>query len=91
MLFWSLRGHYDEVTGLVVLRDGEGRGRRLSSVSLDGTVRTWPLDKEGLDAAVKEQEEASKGKEDEEAKGDAGNGMTAEEEAELAALMDDDD
>jgi len=90
-LYCSLRGHYDEVTGLVVLRDGEGRGRRLSSVSLDGTVRTWPLDKEGLDAAVKEQEEASKGKEDEEAKGDAGNGMTAEEEAELAALMDDDD
>ncbi|KAJ3478118.1 hypothetical protein NLG97_g8661 [Lecanicillium saksenae] len=64
-----------------------------ASVSIDGTIRTWPLAQAALDDTVKkireEAEKAAAGKTDE-AKEDAGEGMlTAEEEAELAELMDD--
>lgn len=85
-----LQGHYDEVTDLVVLEQGNGHGNRLVSVSIDGTVRSWPLDKAGLDAAVKEQAKPAAGDGDEadEAK-DSADLLTAEEEAELAELMDD--
>ncbi|OAA61038.1 WD repeat protein [Niveomyces insectorum RCEF 264] len=93
----TVTGHYDEVTDLVVLADG----KRLCSVSLDGTVRTWPLDKAGVDALVRRQKEdrakgpdaAADDDDDDEVRGAAAkpeNAMTAEEEAELAALMDDD-
>jgi WD40 repeat protein len=89
-LYCTLEGHYDEITDLVVLRNVGGRDV-VCSVSIDGTIRTWPLDKSELDNVVKEIQEAGKPKED------SGNGpaeshslMTAEEEAELAALMDED-
>ncbi|AEO71463.1 uncharacterized protein THITE_51204 [Thermothielavioides terrestris NRRL 8126] len=87
-LYCSLQGHYDEVTELVLLRGPSGSGERVCSVSIDGTVRTWPLEKAGLDAAVREQEKPVK-----EAGEEAGaNGLlSAEEEAELAALMEDDE
>ncbi|GAB1313214.1 WD repeat-containing [Madurella fahalii] len=87
-LYCSLVGHYDEVTELVVLRGASGSSERLCSLSIDGTIRTWPLEKARLDATVKEQEEPSEHKEEEET---GGNGLlSAEEEAELAALMDED-
>ncbi|KAL2020136.1 hypothetical protein VTK56DRAFT_8741 [Thermocarpiscus australiensis] len=86
-LYCSLVGHYDEVTELVVLRSPSGSSRRLCSLSIDGTIRTWPLEKAGLDAAVKAQEKPAEGEKEEEG---SGNGLlSAEEEAELAALMED--
>ncbi|KAL2160417.1 hypothetical protein VTH06DRAFT_1590 [Thermothelomyces fergusii] len=88
-LYCSLVGHYDEVTDLVVLKDPNGPSQRICSVSIDGTVRTWPLDKAAIDAAVKEQEKPA---EEEEKKEAAGEGLLSpEEEAELAALMEDDE
>lgn len=79
-------GHYEEVTGLV-LRQEE---RTVVSVSIDGTVRTWALGKEDLERARQETAEAAAGmiKEEEVQHKSL---MTAEEEAELADLMDSDD
>lgn len=90
-LSYSLEGHYDEVMDLVILKSPNRRQDRLCSVSIDGTVRTWPLEKDGLDVIAKEQEE-SRTEKVEEDKADATQEslMTADEEAELAALMDDD-
>ncbi|KAI1139487.1 WD40 repeat-like protein [Hypoxylon sp. FL0543] len=86
-LYCILEGHYDEVTDLIVL-DG---GKRVVSVSIDGTVRTWPLDQTELDKINKEKEDKAKGVEEETPAEPAKGLMTAEEEAELAALMEDDD
>lgn len=88
-LAFTIQGHYDEVTDVVLLEGGNGHVERLVSVSIDGTVRTWPLDKPGLNAALEEQAklgaiEAG----DEEENGGLSSGLTAEEEAELAELMD---
>jgi len=84
-LHTSLEGHYDEVTDLVLVSGGD----RLCSVSLDGTVRSWGLAKGEIDSLRKEQQDAAKGKVEEEAQAAAGqNALTADEEAELAALMD---
>lgn len=89
--YCSLQGHYDEVTDLLILGSGHGHDQRLVSVSIDGTVRTWPLDKAALDVAVQEQTEpaATDGLGDDNAEEEAENLLTAEEEAELAELMDD--
>ncbi|KAK3315059.1 WD40-repeat-containing domain protein [Apodospora peruviana] len=91
-LYCTLEGHFDEVTDLVVLRGSNGEQRRVCSVSIDGTVRTWPLETAVLDALVEEQEKPDD-EEDEEDKDaeKAGNLLSADEEAELAALMEDDD
>lgn len=87
-LYCSLGGHYDEVTELVVLSGANGSSERLCSLGIDGTIRTWPLEKTKLDAAVQEQEKQDGNEEKEEA---GGNGLlSAEEEAELAALMEED-
>ncbi|KAI1765837.1 WD40 repeat-like protein [Hypoxylon sp. FL1150] len=86
-LYCVLDGHYDEITDLVVL-DGGGR---VVSVSIDGTVRTWPLDQAELDKVNKEKEDRAKGVEKETPTEQSKGLMTAEEEAELAALMGDDD
>ncbi|KAK3950427.1 WD40-repeat-containing domain protein [Pseudoneurospora amorphoporcata] len=88
-LYCSLEGHYDEVTELVILRGSAGSSERVCSVSIDGTVRTWALDKASLDAAVEEQKKPIKPAEEE--KPDGEGLLTADEEAELAALMEDDD
>ncbi|CAK7227674.1 hypothetical protein SBRCBS47491_006648 [Sporothrix bragantina] len=86
----SIAGHFDEVTDLVVLSDR----RRLCSVSLDGTVRTWPLVKAEVDALVelqkKDREAAAAGAIDNDGEAQQDGLMTADEEAELAALMEDD-
>ena len=86
-LKFTYEGHFEEVTGLVVL-DG---GKKVVSVSIDGTVRTWSLTKGDLLMAQKEKEERDKGLVKEVPVEDKKALMTAEEEAELAELMDDSD
>ncbi|KAI0181960.1 WD40 repeat-like protein [Hypoxylon sp. FL1284] len=86
-LYSILEGHYDEVTDLVVL-DG---GKRVVSVSIDGTIRTWSLDQAELDKANRERRDKGKDIENEPSTEPAKGVMTAEEEAELLALMEDDD
>lgn len=78
-------GHYEEVTGLVLL---EAR-KCVVSVSIDGTIRSWGLQAQELEKAVTEAEEREKGVvKEEEVKGTK-SGMTEEEERELAELMED--
>lgn len=85
-LYCTLEGHYNEVTDLVLLEEG----RRVASVSIDGTVRTWLLHKDELDRVNKEREEKANGIVKDAPTETGGNLMTLEEEAELAALMDED-
>lgn len=85
-LYCTLEGHYNEVTDLVIL----DHGKRVASVSIDGTVRTWPLYKNELDKINEEKEETAKGEEQEAPANQEEGLMTAEEEAELAALLEDD-
>ncbi|KAL3960408.1 hypothetical protein ACCO45_005525 [Purpureocillium lilacinum] len=56
-LYCTLDGHFEEVTDLVLLRDSHGRPQNICSVSIDRTIRTWPLAKAELDAVVKEMQE----------------------------------
>lgn len=85
-LWYIYVGHYEEITALVVVA-GE---RKLVSVSIDGTVRSWGLGKGEIAAAKKQQEEKEKGIEVEKAAPQKSL-LTAEEEAELAELMDSDE
>ncbi|TAQ83793.1 hypothetical protein B7494_g7879 [Chlorociboria aeruginascens] len=79
-------GHYEEVTALVLL-EGE---KRVISVSIDGTIRVWPLEKGELEKARKESAEKAKGiVKDEEVKVKESL-LTEKEDAELAELMDSD-
>ncbi|KAM0300949.1 hypothetical protein ACHAPM_006248 [Fusarium culmorum] len=86
-LYCTLIGHYEEVTDIVMLQDSAGTPRKVCSVGIDGTIRTWPLGKSELDEVVVKIQKAAESKEEEEEKN--GNLLTAEEEAELAELMDD--
>ncbi|KAI5918803.1 WD40-repeat-containing domain protein [Camillea tinctor] len=85
-LYCTLEGHYNEVTDLIVL-DG---GNRAVSVSIDGTIRTWPLQRADLDKANKEREDRAAGVEKAAPVEPVEGLMTVEEEAELAALMEED-
>ncbi|KAJ9630756.1 hypothetical protein H2203_001280 [Taxawa tesnikishii (nom. ined.)] len=73
------------------------RGNRIVSVSIDGTVRVWSLEAEEVKRVREEAERAESGGvevegEEEKKKKKKEEGMlTAEEEAELAELMEDDD
>ena len=86
-LWHVYEGHYEEVTGLVLL-EGE---KQVASVSIDGTVRTWGLTKADLAKAIKEKEERDKGVVKEEKAQSKKSLLTAEEEAELAELIDSDE
>ncbi|CZR53924.1 related to TRANSCRIPTIONAL REPRESSOR RCO-1 [Phialocephala subalpina] len=86
-LWHVYEGHYEEVTGLVIL----GGEKKAISVSIDGTIRTWGLGKADLEKVRKEREELSKGVVKEEKVPEKKNLLTAEEESELAELMDSDD
>ncbi|KAI9052708.1 hypothetical protein LZ554_002985 [Drepanopeziza brunnea f. sp. 'monogermtubi'] len=87
-LWHTYDGHYQEVTGLVILK-GE---KQVVSVSIDGTIRIWGLAKADLDKAREEAAEKLKGLKHEEENAQPKKGLlTAEEEAELAELMDSDD
>lgn len=87
-LYCTLEGHYEEVTDLVVLPDSRGLPAKVCSVSIDGTIRTWPLSKPALDEVVRKIEESKKPVE-KEAEPASESLLTAEEEAELAELLDD--
>lgn len=95
-LWHKYEGHYDEVTGLVILpgKNGVEGGERVVSVSIDGTVRVWSLSTEELDQARKVAEARREGVVEEvgqeEAKAIVVNGgLSTEEERELAELMED--
>lgn len=94
---FTLSGHFDAVSGLALVTvNGE---RKLVSVSLDGTVRTWPVDRAGIEKAVLEHEKnqravlsSTDAQESVPADNQASKSMlTEEEERELAELMDEDD
>lgn len=80
-------GHFEEVTALVTLDNGE----KVVSVSIDGTVRVWGLGKQDLEKARKDREDRLSGVVKEKKIVPKKGVMTAEEEAELAELMDSDD
>jgi WD40 repeat protein len=86
-LWHVYEGHYEEVTGLVVL-EGD---KKVVSVSIDGTIRTWGLGKADMEKARKERDEELKGVVEEEKVKSKKSLLTAEEEAELAELMDSDE
>jgi WD40 repeat protein len=77
-------GHFEEVTGLLLLSR-----QRLVSISIDATVRQWSLKAQDLATAIQEAEDERLGKDKEEELEKKEGLMTAEEEAELAELLDD--
>ncbi|KAL9009799.1 MAG: hypothetical protein Q9173_005206 [Seirophora scorigena] len=83
-------GHYEEVTGLVMC------GQRCLSVGIDGTIRTWSVKLSDFLEARRTKETDQQalmagGEVDDEPKDDGtAGGLTAEEERELAELMQDD-
>lgn len=95
-----LEGHYEEVTGLAIIEvQDPSTGKMvksLVSVSIDGTIRRWPLHREGIAQVIKEIEHdkervaigmdvpKSDNKEN-------GPQLTEDEERELAELMEDDE
>ncbi|KAG9833495.1 WD domain-containing protein, partial [Aureobasidium melanogenum] len=86
-------GHFNEVTGLALLPPARGsRANRVVSVSIDGTLRVWSLDPAEIKKAKEEYERQQNGIEvEEEPEVKKESMLTAEEEAELAELMDSDD
>lgn len=77
-------GHFEEVTGLLLLSE-----QRLVSVSIDATIRQWSLKALDLAKAVQEAEEERLGKIKDIQSEKKEVAMTAEEEAELAELLED--
>ena len=67
------------------------RASRVVSVSIDATVRQWSLKAHELAEAVKEAEDEQQGKIKEKELEKKEPLMTAEEEAELAELLEDSD
>ncbi|KAL5594041.1 hypothetical protein BROUX41_001093 [Berkeleyomyces rouxiae] len=88
-LAYALYGHFDEVTDLLLVTDPRDLSQKVCSVSIDGTIRVWPLKRKELDALVDEMRKDVVADDEKDEEKDEGL-MTAEEEAELAALMEDD-
>jgi len=82
-LYHVYDGHYEEITGLVVPPDGG----KVISVSIDGTIRSWPLGKKELEKARSEREEKNKGIVKVAEPQVKESLLTEDEEAELAELM----
>lgn len=82
-LMCTYSGHFEEVTGLAL------QGLTVVSGSIDGTVRRWGVSKQDMAAYEEELKREAEGDADGGAKKDGV--LTAEEEAELAELMDDSD
>lgn len=82
-LHHTFSGHYEEVTGLVLV------GQMAVSASIDGTVRQWSLKPDDLQKAVLAREEAKEGVVKEKPAPVENLRITEEEERELAELMDD--
>lgn len=83
-LWHTYEGHFEEVTRLVLFEEQN----KVISVSIDGSVRTWSLDRTSLEKA--KQELLAKPAVEAETIDTKGM-LTAEEEAELAELMESDD
>jgi WD40 repeat protein len=81
-LFHTYSGHFEEVTGLCIVRD------QVFSVSIDGTIRQWSLKREDLNRAKEESEVGKERKIDQKP---TDSTLTEEEERELAELMDESD
>lgn len=77
-------GHYEEVTGLTIISN------TLLSISIDATLRRWDLTPNNLSKAIEVAKNPSLAEEEPEPKNDFG-GLTAEEEAELQALMEEEE
>jgi WD40 repeat protein len=77
-------GHFEEVTGLALLGD------LLISVSIDATLRRWSLAPQDLRRAIDEAKNPDLLKQAPEPASDLGM-LTAEEEAELRAMMEDEE
>lgn len=80
-------GHFEEVTALAPAVGGRG----VVSVSIDGTVRQWSLERGDMSKFVEEREQEMNGMAKEIAEERKEGMLTAEEEAELAELMNDDE
>lgn len=85
-LYHVFSGHFEEVTGLILTTN-----QRLVSVSIDGTIRQWSLRAPDLTKAVEAAEDERLGKTKETDEPQKEGMMTAEEEAELAELLEDSD
>ena len=98
-LHHNFSGHYDEITGMVVLQ-----GQVLVSISLDGTIRQWSLKSADLQAAKikaaemeERRERGDGGEEDIEEDGvgvskrGADTFVTEDEERELAELLEEEE
>jgi len=88
-LFHTFSGHYEEVTGLVLLP-----GRTVVSVSIDGTVRKWSVGGEDLRKAREAHNQTPLNptlEEDELPETPKASALTEDEERELAELMDESD
>lgn len=84
-LFHTFSGHYEEVTGLLLL------GKKLVSVSIDATVRQWSLLPQDIQKAKENAQAEKLGKPEEEQLAQPNSVLTEEEERELAELMEEDD
>ncbi|RVD88485.1 uncharacterized protein DFL_002669 [Arthrobotrys flagrans] len=88
-LYHKFSGHYDVVTAIAVV------GNDLISVSLDATVRKWSLQPADIKAALEEARRSEEGGEEIEGgaigRSRSNSMLTAEEEAELAELMAEED
>lgn len=84
----TFEGHYEEVTGLAAIG-----ATGVVSVGIDGTIRRWSVTRADVLRAAEEAKKTEKQKREEEERSRQGGVqslLTAEEEAELAALMEDD-
>ncbi|KAL8944912.1 MAG: hypothetical protein Q9216_000073 [Gyalolechia sp. 2 TL-2023] len=88
-LIHAFEGHYEEVTGLVML------DQRCVSVGIDGTVRVWNLKPGDLQDAKSKHDEEQKAPTAYDApaqeEADMASGLTEEEDRELAELLQDDE
>ncbi|KAE8350514.1 WD40-repeat-containing domain protein [Aspergillus coremiiformis] len=78
-LHHTFSGHYEEVTGLVLL------GSTVVSVSIDATIRRWSLKLEDLQIAIERAKGTSA---NDEQQPNAESMLTEEEERELAELLE---
>jgi len=81
-------GHFDDVTGLAIIYDSNVRRDAIISVSLDGTVRKWQIDDSEMQKTLLKKDKKEVQESNVVSNETAKTGMTAEEEAELAELMD---
>jgi WD40 repeat protein len=83
-LHHTFSGHFEEVTGLCLIDD------KVVSISIDATIRQWPLNPKDMQQAKEEAANPKRAEEDakQEKKIDDPSALTEEEERELAELME---